>query len=238
MMQKVESAYKVFYKLYNDTMVAKLIQESQPKWFRCDKDLKVNDVVYFRKSEGSAIKGDWTVGIVEAIKRGMDGLIREATIKYSNPSEGTHRYTERAIRSLVRLFNVMDGHWRFDMEKVAGMLKDLEVKVSVEKGHNSQVICDHIIITDDPTLCRCCCASHCALSLHVARGVKLVKETEFNLPEVDVMLATSQAHSEYMVDTLHDYLLDETSILGPGDAYSSDSFMGLITALNTDLKLA
>ena len=57
MMQKVHKAYDIFYKVYNDTMIPKLMQELQPKWYRTDRDLKIGDVVYFRKLEASAVKG-------------------------------------------------------------------------------------------------------------------------------------------------------------------------------------
>ena len=65
MMDKVQKCYEIFYKLYNDTMVAKLIQETNPKWFKSSQDLKVDDVVYFRKLESSAVQGDWSVGLVD-----------------------------------------------------------------------------------------------------------------------------------------------------------------------------
>ena len=60
MMDKVRKIYNVFYKLYNDTMVAKLIQET----------------IYFRKNESSAVKGEWIVGMVDSVKFGRDGLVR------------------------------------------------------------------------------------------------------------------------------------------------------------------
>ena len=108
MMDKVQKCYEIFYKLYNDTMVAKLIQETNPKWFKSSQDLKVDDVVYFRKLESSAVQGNWSVGVVDSVKFGRDGHIREATVKYVNPSEACSRYTTRSVRSLVRLFNIMD----------------------------------------------------------------------------------------------------------------------------------
>ena len=101
MMKKVEEAYEAFFKIYNDTMVAKLIQETQPKWFRNEKDLKIGDVIYFRKDEGSAIKGSWTTGLVDDVVRGSDGLVREATVKYFNSSETSPHRTTRSVRTLV-----------------------------------------------------------------------------------------------------------------------------------------
>ena len=133
MMKKVEEAFQIFYKIYNDTMVAKMIMEMQPKWFRTEKDLKVGDIVYFRKNEGSAIKGSWTTGVCEEVTRGRDDLIREATVKYFNSTENTPRYTTRSVRTLVRLFNVEDSHWREDMAEVQKLLVAKGIKVQTEK---------------------------------------------------------------------------------------------------------
>ena len=76
----------------------------------------------------------------------------------------------------MRLFNVMDGHWRQDMEQVERLLKELNVEAELEKVDDEEVVpdADHALVTTmDPSLCKCCCASHCSLSLHVSRGVKL-----------------------------------------------------------------
>ena len=238
MMDKVEKAYNVFYKLYNDTMVAKLIQETNAKWFRSSEDLKVDDVVYFRKSEGSVIKGEWTVGAVESVKFGRDGLVREATVKYCNPSENTPRYTTRAARSLVRLFNVEDCHWKTDMEEVRKMLKEMNINSVVENEPDDAT--DDTRKTDtverDPTLCNCCCESHCSLSLHVSRGVALVKQSRFKQPEEDLGLSVKQPGWDYKVDELDDFIGEEISLANAEDNFANDTVMGLMTAVNMDLS--
>ena len=91
-------------------MVMKLLLEIQPKWFKSDRDTKVGDVVFFRKDEASPLKGSWTVGSIEVVERGRDGLIREVWIRYVNASENTPRFTNRAIRKVVKLFNIEKGH--------------------------------------------------------------------------------------------------------------------------------
>ena len=232
MMDKVEKAYEVFYKLYNDTMVAKLIQETNPKWFRSDKDIKIDDVVYFRKDEGSALKGAWTVGCVEEITGGKDGLIREAKIRYCNPSEGVPRFTSRPVRTIVRLFNIMDSHWRNDMEEVRKMLKAKGIDVVVEDRESSENVISQVNLDD--SLCHCCCKSHCALSLHVSRGVALVKQEKFENPEVDIDIKFKQEGWDYKVDKIEDFCQDESSIAYPGEDFEGDSFMGMVTSVNMD----
>ena len=46
------------------------------------------------------------MGRVNQVIRGRDGLIREATIAYRNHSETFNRMTNRAVRSLVKLFSI------------------------------------------------------------------------------------------------------------------------------------
>ena len=240
MMKKVEETYQIFYKIYNDTMVARMIMETQPKWFRTERDLKVGDVVYFRKSEGSAIKGSWTTGVCEEVTRGKDGLIREATVKYFNSSEETPRYTTRSVRTLVRLFNVEDSHWREDMAEVEKLLVARNIKVELGKvdqmerevlyGRKKRSVCE-----GDPTLCRCCCASHCSLSLHVSRGDSLVKQEKFEKPQLEVNVVTLQDGSDYKLDSIDDYLTDEATMCPQSECFGKDSFMSLITSLNVNL---
>ena len=72
----------------------------------------------------------------------------------------------------------------------------------------------------------------------MSRGAPLAKQSDFALTVVDAMLEIGQVQSEYMVDTVDDYLLDESSVFGLGEEFTGDSFMTLVTALNMDLQLA
>ena len=103
LMIKVEEVFNAFYKLWNVSMVPKLIP--QPKWFKDHSELKPEDVVYYQKSE-SDLASKWTVGQVENVTRSKDGEIRRATIRYFNHGESVPRFTDRSVRSLVRLFNI------------------------------------------------------------------------------------------------------------------------------------
>ena len=44
--------------------------QDKPKWFKTDKELKVGDLVYFRKKE-SALEGKWAIGVVDDIERAL-----------------------------------------------------------------------------------------------------------------------------------------------------------------------
>ena len=103
MVEKVDKLYQSWYRLWKDSVIPKLIR--QPKWFKTDKHLQPGDLVYFQKDQGKATSG-WIMGRVDQVIRGRDGLIREATVAYRNHSENFNRMTNRAVRSLVKLFSI------------------------------------------------------------------------------------------------------------------------------------
>ena len=53
-------------------------------------------------------------------------------IRYTNPGESQPRFTDRSVRSVVRLFNVDEGSWSQDMAEVERLMFDLP-KYSKEK---------------------------------------------------------------------------------------------------------
>ena len=65
-MMKVEKVSDAFYKIWNSSMVPKLIP--QPKWFKDSPEVKKDDDAYFQKAE-SELSSPWTVGQVEYVTR-------------------------------------------------------------------------------------------------------------------------------------------------------------------------
>ena len=61
LVQKVEESYKVFYELWNTVLIPKLMK--CPKWFDSKANLKVNDIIYFKKVENE-LSSQWTIGKV------------------------------------------------------------------------------------------------------------------------------------------------------------------------------
>ena len=117
MMKKIEDAYDVFFQVFNTSVVPKLLKMN--KWPIDKKEtLKIGDVVYFKKEEGKKIASPWSLGLIDSVERGKDGVVRRVNVKYSNPNENVHRFTDRCVRSLVKLFNLEDSTWRDDMEEV------------------------------------------------------------------------------------------------------------------------
>ena len=117
-LEAISKMYKAWFNIWAQTYVPRLIH--QPKWFQTDEDLMVGDVVYFQRRDRAVGEPKWTLGIVEELEKGKDGIARKATIKYCNSSEQRlslvkdnknadrtlARYTERAVRKLIKLFSV------------------------------------------------------------------------------------------------------------------------------------
>ena len=74
LVEKIEKGYSVFFKLWNTTMVPKLMKQS--KWYNNMEELKVNDIVYFRKVE-SELSSKWTVGKIVNVVRSKASSGRE-----------------------------------------------------------------------------------------------------------------------------------------------------------------
>ena len=115
MVQKVDKLYKAWYRLWKDAVVPKLIR--QPKWFKTDKHLKPGDLVYFEK-DPSKLGSVWVMGRVDQVMRSSDGLIREATVAYRNYKEEFDRLTNRAVRSLVKIFSIDEDCIQEDLARL------------------------------------------------------------------------------------------------------------------------
>ena len=115
LLKVVESTYQGWYNIFKETVVPRLI--NQPKWFKKEEDLKEQDLVYFQKHE-SDLSSDWTIGQVDQIVVGRDGLIRRAWIKYFNYGEKNPRLTDRSVRRLVKLWSLDESCLADDMAEV------------------------------------------------------------------------------------------------------------------------
>ena len=172
-MVKVEETYDAFFRIWNATMVPRLIP--QAKWFTEGSELKPGDIIYFQKVENE-LSSTWTVGQVYSVTRSRDGVVRRVCVKYINYTEDKPRYTDRAVRSLVRLFNVEDSYFMRDMAEVEKMMTKLQenrtegvTKIKptklVRKKDGSYMIKQAV-----PKNCKCCCLEHCKLSNHSVGG--------------------------------------------------------------------
>ena len=160
----------------------------KPKWFKTDRDLLEGDLVYFVKRDG-ALDNKWTIGMVESVDRGRDGIIRKATIKYCNSSEQKlslrkgdrqddstfPRYTERAVRKLVKIFSLEE----------TSLAEDLAELDKRHSGGGEQAEGTDDVRQEDAgdgpaantrlkARCKvCCCYAHCEFKFHYPSSVKM-----------------------------------------------------------------
>ena len=143
LMSKIEKAYDVFYKIWNSVMVPKMMKQN--KWYKEDEELKPGDVIYFQKEEGD-LASKWSLGLVHEVVRGKDQKVRRISIKYQNAGETIPRYTDRAARSTIKLFNIEDSTWQDDMRDIEKLREDL---LKIDQGeYAARVIRENVSSTE------------------------------------------------------------------------------------------
>ena len=105
-------------------MVPKLM--TQKIWFEDKGTLQVGDIVFFQKEE-KELNSKWLIGIVEEVVKGSkDDVVREVNIRYQNANEDVPRFTNRAARTVKKLFHIDDTTWQDDMSEVEKLKQALE----------------------------------------------------------------------------------------------------------------
>ena len=124
LLERVESLYDSWFKIWRDTVVPKLLY--QPKWYDSDKDLKEGDLVFFQKKDGE-LEIRWVIGKVEqVVKSERDGKIRRVIVKYQNERETFSRMTDRSVRKLVKLFSIDEHHVEEDLAELQKRIESLQ----------------------------------------------------------------------------------------------------------------
>ena len=185
-----------WFAIWRDAYVPHLL--FQPKWFRSDRDLLPRDLVYFIKEE-SKMSNKWLVGMVEEVKKGRDGILREVTVKYCNSTEqklslyGDSREDRtlpcysRAVRKIVKIFSLEDACLEED-------IKELQAKFRPDKVRNDNLVAERAKFAKQD-VCKLkrsqlqthCCVEHCKVQHHtnlnhkleVVDSYKAVEFTEF-----------------------------------------------------------
>ena len=255
LMEKVEKAYILFYKLWNITMVPKLMK--MHKWFDGKALIKVGDIVYFRKVE-SELSSKWTVGKVTNVVRGRDEVVRRATVQYQNSNEEEPRFTDRAARSLVKLFNIDDENWQEDMDLVEKLIEESKVtnnedakqkdaRSRLKAVQNEESLTRKLGVQHKPSAklakskftrpcSSCCCLSHCEKSPHNDANdveIELSSLEVLDDKEVEYVNMLDGSWTEESTEEVTDY---ETELLG-FVSNNQDKFMSMICSVHLDLDL-
>ena len=160
MISRVGELYEKWFMVFNDSLLPQLISQTAPKWYNHDRDLAQGDVVYFRKSEGP-IKGPWTMGMVDSVLKFRDLLIREVRERYHNADQTAPHFTDRAVRSLVRLFNMDKLDWQHDLVRIAKIYQDTGLSCEIPDMKTFASVAQCLLEMDQHVLpCACCCTAH------------------------------------------------------------------------------
>ena len=93
--------------------------------------------MYLKKIEKD-VSSPWIVGRVVILKSGRDGIQRRAEVEYHNLGKffGQKHITDRAVKSLVKLFNVKDLTWKDNVAEVKRVKSDADLaeQVTVKIG--------------------------------------------------------------------------------------------------------
>ena len=173
LMRKIQQGYETFYQLWNTVLIPKMMK--QTKWYedKSHQQLQRGDIIYFKK-EDSVLSNSWTVGKVVDIEVGKDGKVRECEVEYQNFGEDFKRTTNRASRSLQKLFHIDDQSWCEEMAEVEKIIDDLEADVhppavTVKPRLKSKSELGKklpVWVARNKACKNCCCASHCRLEFH------------------------------------------------------------------------
>ena len=113
LLDRVQEVYESWYKVWSQSYIPKLM--FKPKWWKAETDLKEEDVVLFQKKD-SVLEHEWTMGRIDQLVVGRDGLARRAIVRYQNATEDFKRTSDRSVRSLVKIFSLDDCSVEEDLE--------------------------------------------------------------------------------------------------------------------------
>ena len=169
LLREVEKIYTSWFRIWNASYVPKLF--FQPKWFRQERDLEEGNIVLFQKKEGE-LENAWSLGKIDQLVRGRDGMVRRVIIQYQNAKENFTRTSDRSVRSLIRIWAIDDQNIDEDLGKLESRLKSsvdgsqlVASLVSQGSGYVHGVSCAKVSTHRCSSSIGdvCCCPSHCSM---------------------------------------------------------------------------
>ena len=129
--------------------------------------------------------------MVEEVQKGRDGILREVTIKYCNSSEQKltlegdssndrtmPRYTDRAVRKIVKIFSLEDSNLEHDIAEFRKKMQHMPAGFIDDDQLNAHVnvsVPEHCSLRNSQ-LGPCCCQEHCVWKTHFNLKHKLEDE--------------------------------------------------------------
>ena len=154
--------------MWSEAYIPKLL--FKPKWFKDEVNLEVGDLVYFQKSE-SELGSTWILGMISALERSRDDLIRTVDIKYRNASEQQDRTTNRSVRKVCKIWSEKDWNLQDDLVELAARLQQVEGgpaildDVQLPQPHVNAHHAAHVLGLHPAAAAadNCCCMAHCTV---------------------------------------------------------------------------
>ena len=212
-----------------------------PKWYDGKESVIPGDICYFRKVENE-LSSSWTIGKVIDVVHSKDGVVRRATIEYQNENENVKRTTDRAARSLIKLFHIDDKSWYHEMSKVEKIIEDLNddkndstipdefhgpESLGELKGHETSSIGIKLAawVKKAKKQCKvCCCLSHCNIETH-GKAVKFPVQSPVIVTQFE-MTDSSEFTEEERVEMFANDVAND-----------GDGLTALISSVHMDLDL-
>ena len=226
MLSDIQGKYEAWFKVWREVYVPKLMLKKNE--FKNDRDLKPSDLVYFKKREGE-LSGSWMIGKIEQVIRGRDGIIRRAIVMYKNAAGNILCFTERSVRTLIRLYSVDDPDIYADLgelQKRVDELQDLFNQYGDEDVRPRELHVSSLIESQRDVLpCSCCCIAHCKVNFRNYSGSKRynIPISSGNVIALDVFGLEDQECGTY--DRTEVETVDE-----------EDTLFSMITSLNLNLE--
>ena len=241
-LKKVQQTYDAFYRIWNTSVVPKLVP--QPKWYKDSPEVKVDDVVFFKKVENE-LSSEWTVGQVDSVVRGRDGAVRRVTVRYHNaPASdgpdgnpvklGPPMFTDRAVRSLVRMFNVEDTYFIHDLMEVEKYIARIEEKTvdntpdRVVRAEDGTYYVNGVVAGAKQWDCQhCCCEGHCEYNHGL--GSRMI--------ELNSLVRGQNVSGAVMYPSYPDTAEEDTQMASSSLSFEEDEMFRILTCLETNLDL-
>ena len=160
-------------------------------------------------------------------------------MKYFNHKENKPRFTDRAVRSLVKLFNIDDSYYMQDMAKVEKLMTDLKTKEVQKKVEPKKLQQNkdgtYRVKGAVSKACKCCCHGHCKLSFHTVGGTLLGVSLDEKRSEVDAHFPEVYERDFFEFSEISEY--DSEHIKSTVLLDQRDGFYDMLFALETNFNL-
>ena len=176
---------------------------------------------------------------VESVTKSKDGMVRRVCIRYFNAGDNEPSFTDRAARSIVRLFSIDDNYFIEDMAATERTVSKLLTKdddkvepLKIVRDESGEYRLAGNADNSYVRTCNCCCVGHCGLAHFPGAGVLSNAAVKLS----NVVFEQSLPDPVLINPELND--LEEADVANNMLPFKpEDEILSLMTALNTKFEL-